>query len=85
MSYYFSSGATAEELVLFKAKDESGVQKLSDAVKARIDYQIGAFESYVPEEVPKLKKAVIIVSGLYVAMYVAADYDAAEKAIKEKA
>ena len=85
MSYYFSSGATAEELVVFKAKDTDGVKKLQDAIKARIEYQITAFESYVPEEVPKLDGAVILTSGLTVAMYVAADYEAAKEATEKNA
>jgi hypothetical protein len=80
MSFYFSSGATAEEMVILKAYNEEGVGKLKDAASARVEYQKTAFESYVPAEVPKLDKAVVSVSGLYVVLYVAADYEAASKA-----
>ncbi len=85
MTFYFSSGATAEELVVFKAKDAEGVKKLQAAIKSRLEYQTDAFKSYVPEEVPKLDSAVILTSGLTVAMYVAADYDAAKAATEKKA
>ncbi len=77
--FYFSSGATAEEMAVFMAYDEEGAAKLADAAKARVERQKTAFESYVPAEVPKLDKAVVEVSGLYVVLYVAADYDAARR------
>lgn len=78
-AFYFSSGATAEEMAIFKARDKEGVGRLKDAALARVEYQKTAFESYVPAEVPKLDKAVISVSGLYVVLYVAADTDAASE------
>ena len=78
-----STGATAEEIAVFKATSEDAAQKIEAAMKTRVDNQNQAFVSYVPEEIPKLDKAIIVRNGLYVA-YVVANDDAAAKTIVEK-
>jgi hypothetical protein len=81
--FWFSSGATAEELVLFEASDSEAAARIRSAAENRIETQKKAFESYAPAEVPKLEQAVIYVRGNYVIVYVANDYDAAD-AIRDK-
>ena len=82
MHFFFPPGPTADELVLFKAKDEAGVQELVKAVEARIDYQRHAFESYGPEEVKKLDNSYLFFKGVYVLFLAADDPSAADELLK---
>ncbi len=70
---YCGTGATAEEIAVFKCADEGSASRLRAAAEKRVEEQIRAFENYVPAEVPKLKKADIRVMGSYVALVVSAD------------
>jgi hypothetical protein len=81
--FFFSSGATAEELALFEAVDEEAALRIKAAVENRIAAQKIAFESYVPAEVPKLDKAVVYTRGTTVILYVADLYDAAKAVLDQ--
>lgn len=76
MYFCLSSGATAEEIAIFRCADESTAQTVEVAARARLDYQKESFANYVPEEVPKLENAVLRREGSTVLLCVAADYDA---------
>lgn len=77
---YISTGATAEEIALFKLKDESDAQNAYDAVNKRLDYQKSSFELYIPEEMVKLDAAVIDLYGNYV-IFCVSDGDTAKTVI----
>lgn len=70
---YCSTGATAEEIALFRAVDEAAAKEIKAACEARIEAQKESYESYVPEEVPKLEKAIVRMGGVYVVYITAAD------------
>ena len=74
---YCSSGATAEEIALFRASDAAAAGRIAEACEGRIARQTESFRSYVPEELPKLEDAVIRTEGCYVLCVVAADAAAA--------
>lgn len=78
--FYFSSGATAEELAIFKTTGADAAKTVVSAIEGRIADQRLSFSDYNPDEVPKLDKAVIKTSGAYVLFFVAADNSAAEAA-----
>ena len=82
MYFYFPPGPTADELVLFKAKDEAGAETLAKAVEGRIEYQRHAFESYGPEEVKKLDAAYLLRKGVYVLFLAADDPSRADELLK---
>ena len=77
---YLSTGATAEELVLFIMDEESDVKQVEEACDRRIEEQIFGFKSYKPSEVPKLENAICEVRGNTVLMLVANDWEKAAKA-----
>ncbi|NLO48432.1 MAG: DUF4358 domain-containing protein [Clostridiales bacterium] len=81
--FFFSSGATAEELALFEASDAQAAARIRAAAEKRIENQKKAFESYVPAEVPKLEQAVVYTRGNYVIVFTASDYNAA-KTVQDK-
>lgn len=81
--FYMSSGATADELTIFKSADESSASELEKSVSERLNYQKRSFEAYNPDEVTKLDGAVLKTSGVYVLLVVADDYDAANSVIDE--
>lgn len=78
---YESSGATAEEIVVLKCKDSDNASKAKSALKQRVEEQTENFTDYVPEEVPKLKDAVVFASGEYAILSVSADSSKAKEII----
>ena len=80
-SVYLGTGATAEEIAVFKAKDADSAKAIADALKDRVSSQIAAYENYVPAEVPKLKSAILRSSGVYSIYVTAADAKAAGEII----
>lgn len=79
--FYSSTGATAEEVAVIKAVDGKS-QDVVKACEGRIQAQKEGFENYVPEELEKLSKPVILTYGNTVIYVVCDDSDAAEKLIK---
>ncbi len=75
-SVYCSTGATAEEIAVFRCKDEAAAAALKKAAEQRIEAQKEAYESYAPQEIPKLENALLRYSGVYVVCVVADNYDA---------
>ena len=64
--YYRNTTALAvEELLIVKAKDESQLSDVEDAVNARIKSQIKAYDSYGPAQVKQLKNALQLEKGKY--------------------
>lgn len=81
--FFFSSGATSEELALFEANDAEALKRIKEAVEKRVEAQSRGFENYVPSEVPKLEKAVVFTRGNYIILIVANDYAIADDIIKK--
>ncbi len=77
---YIGSGATAEEVAVFKFSDEQaakdGLSKIQDYLSARKD----SFANYIPGEVARLDNAVIKQNGEYLALCVS-EGSAAEEII----
>lgn len=80
---YESSGATAEEIVVLKCKDSDNAANAKDAFSQRVEEQIDNYTDYVPEEVPKLKDAVIITSKEYAVLSVSGDSGKAKSIIED--
>lgn len=78
---YESSGATAEEIVVLVLKDEDSTAKAKVAFEQRVEEQTDNFTDYVPEEVPKLKDAVIVTDGVYAVLSVSGDSSKAKEII----
>lgn len=79
---YASTGLTAEEVAVFEMTDEAAAKEAEGLLKAHLDYQIESNEDYRPQEMPKLEKAVVERRGKTLVFLVAADYSAAEQALK---
>lgn len=78
---YVSSGATAEEIAVFEAKDEDAAGRIKVAVDQRIADQRAAFEDYNPKEQDKLSDPVLVTAGKYVILCVSDDNATAKKCI----
>lgn len=81
---YESSGATAEEIVVLVCNDTDSASKAKTAFEQRVEEQTENFTDYVPEEVPKLNDAVIVVDDVYAVLSVSGD-SAKAKSIIESA
>ncbi len=76
---YKGSGATSEEVAIFKMETTDDAKAALDEAKEHIQSQIEAYESYIPEEVSRLEDAVARQDGCYVSVVVSGDPAAAEK------
>ena len=77
-SVYCSTGATAEEIAVFKCTDENAAKALSDAAQRRLDSQAAAYAAYAPQAVPAIENAIVRQQGAYTVCVVANDNAAAE-------
>lgn len=77
---FISTGATAEEVAIFKLKDENDTDKAFASVKERIENQKQSFETYIPEEIPKLENAIVKKAGQYIVICIS-NSDKADKII----
>lgn len=80
---YVSTGATAEEVAVFEAKDTAGAAKVKAAVETRVDDLKSNFTNYVPAELQKLQNPVIVQKGNVVVFCTSNDSAAAQKAADE--
>lgn len=78
--HYASSGATAEEIAVFECKDAEATNRVKETVEKHLQEYKDGFSDYLPSEVPKLEKAVVITSGNYI-VYSVSDDDAKAKEI----
>ncbi|WP_312644297.1 DUF4358 domain-containing protein [Hydrogenoanaerobacterium sp.] len=82
--YKGASGATAEEIAVFQAKDAASVKEIETAIQTRLEDLKLQFEDYVPAEVKKITDAVTETSGNVVVLVVADDAAAAQKIVDEQ-
>ena len=82
MSLYCSTGATTEEVGIFKCVDKDAAARVLEKARERVDLQKTAYESYAPAEVPKLNDAIVKADGVYVFYIVANDYDPVNNILK---
>ena len=80
---YHASGTSKEQIVIIKASDESAAGTMVTALKALVDQWIEADRDYAPQEVPKMEKAVLRQSGVWVVLVIANDADTAAKLVGE--
>lgn len=80
--YFGSTGATAEELAYFVFTSEEAAQAAKAGFETRIADRIESMKDYLPNEVPKLEKAVIEVRANTLLYVVANDYAPVENALK---
>jgi len=78
-----STGATAEEISVIKAKSQDTVDKVKEAVLERVAFQKEGFENYVPKELEKLSDPIIVTKGNYVILCVSNDNTKAQEIIDE--
>ena len=80
---YASTGATAEEIAVLSLTDEDAAKAALAVLQGRVDSQKEVLRDYQPNEISKLDKAILERRGSTVLLVVAADADAAQKALDE--
>lgn len=78
---YLSTGASAEEIVLFTVSGEDGLTAVENACEWRLEDQMFGYKDYKPTEVPKIENAIVEVRENTVLFVVANDWEAAEDVI----
>ena len=81
---YVSTGATAEEIAVIKAKDEATAESMEEKLTERVEAQKNSFANYIPKEVEKLEEAVVYQEGVYVVLSISNDDEKAEEIISGK-
>lgn len=80
---YAGGGATAEEIAVFEVKKLSQVRDIERKIKEHIKDKKQSFESYIPEEMPKLRRPFIYSNGKLVVVCIADNYGKLETIIKD--
>lgn len=80
---YMGSGATSEEIAVFKAKDAAYMDSLKEALQKRVANKKKDFEDYMPEQMPKLDKPVIVTKGNYAVLCISGSDSDAQKLIDD--
>ncbi len=80
---FAGGGATAEEIAVFEVKKLSDVRNVERKIKEHIQSRKKSFESYIPEEMPKLRRPFIYSSGKLVVVCIADNYGKLENVIKK--
>ena len=75
-----ATAITTEEIAVVKAKEGSTAADVRAKLEARINEQKFRYESYLPEQLPKLENAVMEIKGDYVVLVVCDD-EAKAKAV----
>ncbi len=70
---HISTGATAEEIAIFRVKDVADTAKVVEACEARTAAQYEACKDYLPDELEKLEQAITIEADNYVIFVVTDD------------
>ena len=78
---YTSLSAGAEEIAVLTMKDADSAKAAMAGMETRVADQKTALESYQPDEVSKLDKAILTQSGNTVVLVVAADADKAQSTL----
>lgn len=78
---YTGSGATVDQISVWKATDDAAAQRIEDQLKKFLESQIESYADYKPDQVPKLEKAILEKNGLYVVLCVSEDAGAASEVI----
>lgn len=73
---YLSSGATAEEVAVFRFATEEAAQAGMETLNQRLESRKADFANYMPDEATRLENAVLERSGCYVALCVSAGDEA---------
>jgi len=77
--FYMGTGASAEELTILQAEDETRAEEVETAAKEHLDYQKDSYRDYIPAEMEKLDRAVVLRQGKMVIYCVSADKKAADQ------
>lgn len=77
-SAIYGSTVSAEELAIFTFSDETAAQTAGELLGYRVEDRQEELENYLPEELPKLDKAVVEVRGASALLVIAADYGPVE-------
>lgn len=75
---YHSSGASAEEVAVFRFLDEHGASEAKPALELYLSDRVESYADYLPGEVPKLESAICEQKGNTILLLVADDLEAAQ-------
>lgn len=81
-SGYAGGGATAEEIAVFEVKESKHAKTIKKLIYEHIESKKRSFESYIPEEMPKLKRPFVYTYKNLVIVCIADNYGDLEAKIK---
>lgn len=76
-----ASAATTELVAVLTVADEKAMQALEDDVERFLQDMIDTYRDYAPDEVPKLKSALVEVRGRQLALIISKDAEAAKASL----
>lgn len=82
---YGGTAATAEQIVVFEAKDSAAAERILAALQTFVAEKVEAYKSYGPAAAMSLENAPVKIIGNYVVAVVCADSDSAVKVVDQYA
>lgn len=79
---YASSGASADEVAVFAAADETSAKTVLSQAQERVADRQESYADYMPDEAEKLSRAVVQQKGRYVMVVVSGDEKTAAELVK---
>lgn len=80
---YAGGGATAEEIAVFEVKNARDADEVEQKAEEYIENRKNSFQSYIPEEMPKLARPFVYRNDKIVVVCIADSYGKIESRIKE--
>lgn len=80
---YMANATSAEEVAVFTLSGEDATQAAAKQLGYRVEDRIEELTTYLPNEVPKLEKAIVETRGNSVLLLICSDYDAAQKVLEK--
>ncbi len=81
---YVGSAASAEQIVVVEAKDDASAEQVKEQLEQKLKDDIDQNQDYLPQEVSKLKKPVLMINGKYVVLCISNDNDKIEQVLLKK-
>lgn len=79
VTMYTTQGTSSDQVILFQARDQKDVPTIETLIQTYLDSLTQQAANYTPEEVPKIKDALVYTNGLSVLLCITDDAAAARE------
>lgn len=81
IAVYLGSLATAEEIAVFEAKDNTSAKKVLEKLNEYVGNKRDEYQDYIPKEVKRIDNAIVEQNGKYIVLCITNDTENAKNVI----